>query len=44
MELQKLSNKFPGLHVYTGMIDSKVDEKGYIVPELGDAGDISFAT
>lgn len=42
--LQKLSNKFPGLHVYAGMIDSEVDEKGYIVPGLGDAGDRSFAT
>uniref|UniRef100_A0ACD5TFR8 Uncharacterized protein n=1 Tax=Avena sativa TaxID=4498 RepID=A0ACD5TFR8_AVESA len=42
--LTKLSNKFPGLHVYSGMIDSEVDEKGYIVPGLGDAGDRSFAT
>ncbi|KAK1697690.1 hypothetical protein QYE76_014387 [Lolium multiflorum] len=42
--LTKLSNKFPGLHVYAGMIDSEVDEKGYIVPGLGDAGDRSFAT
>ncbi|XP_052155957.1 uracil phosphoribosyltransferase [Oryza glaberrima] len=42
--LQKLSNKFPGLHVYTGTIDSEVDERGFIVPGLGDAGDRSFAT
>ena len=42
--LQKLSNKFPGLHVYAGMIDSEVDERGYIVPGLGDAGDRSFNT
>ncbi|CAM0955231.1 unnamed protein product [Alopecurus aequalis] len=42
--LTKLSNKYPGLHVYAGMIDSEVDEKGYIVPGLGDAGDRSFAT
>ncbi|KAJ1263192.1 hypothetical protein BS78_09G165200 [Paspalum vaginatum] len=42
--LQKLSNKFPGLHVYTGTIDSEVNEKGFIVPGLGDAGDRSFAT
>ncbi|CAN1767824.1 hypothetical protein LINPERHAP1_LOCUS10413 [Linum perenne] len=26
--LQKLSEKFPGLHVYTGIIDPKVNEKG----------------
>ncbi|KAJ8450165.1 hypothetical protein Cgig2_033359 [Carnegiea gigantea] len=27
--LQKLSEKFPGLHVYTGTIDEVVNEKGY---------------
>ncbi|KAL6609870.1 hypothetical protein ACP70R_039839 [Stipagrostis hirtigluma subsp. patula] len=42
--LQKLSTKFPGLHVYTGIIDPEVNEKGFIVPGLGDAGDRSFAT
>ncbi|KAM0948326.1 putative uracil phosphoribosyltransferase [Dioscorea sansibarensis] len=42
--LQKLGNKFPGLHVYTGMIDPVVNEKGFIVPGLGDAGDRSFGT
>ncbi|OEL20395.1 Uracil phosphoribosyltransferase [Dichanthelium oligosanthes] len=42
--LQKLNNKFPGLHVYTGIIDPEVNEKGFIVPGLGDAGDRSFAT
>ncbi|KAG2627073.1 uracil phosphoribosyltransferase-like [Panicum virgatum] len=42
--LQKLNNKFPGLHVYTGTIDPEVNEKGFIIPGLGDAGDRSFAT
>ncbi|XP_064941916.1 uracil phosphoribosyltransferase isoform X2 [Musa acuminata AAA Group] len=42
--LQKLSKKFPGLHVYAGMIDSVVNEKGFIIPGLGDAGDRSFGT
>ncbi|KAM1353058.1 hypothetical protein TB2_032283 [Malus domestica] len=42
--LQKLSEKFPGLHVYTGIIDPTVNEKGFIVPGLGDAGDRSFGT
>ncbi|KAJ6742201.1 URIDINE KINASE [Salix viminalis] len=42
--LQKLSEKFPGLHVYTGIIDPTVNDKGFIVPGLGDAGDRSFAT
>ncbi|XP_020244319.1 uracil phosphoribosyltransferase [Asparagus officinalis] len=42
--LEKLSKKFPGLRVYTGMIDPVVNEKGFIVPGLGDAGDRSFGT
>ncbi|KAJ0979561.1 hypothetical protein J5N97_015035 [Dioscorea zingiberensis] len=42
--LQKLGTKFPGLQVYAGMIDPVVNEKGFIVPGLGDAGDRSFGT
>ncbi|KAL2509584.1 Uracil phosphoribosyltransferase [Forsythia ovata] len=42
--LQKLSEKFPGLHVYAGIIDPTVNEKGFIIPGLGDAGDRSFGT
>ncbi|KAK9920583.1 hypothetical protein M0R45_029135 [Rubus argutus] len=42
--LQKLSENFPGLHVYTGIIDPIVNEKGFIIPGLGDAGDRSFGS
>ncbi|ERN08059.1 uracil phosphoribosyltransferase isoform X1 [Amborella trichopoda] len=42
--LQKLSETFPGLHVYTGTIDPTINEQGFIVPGLGDAGDRSFGT
>ncbi|THU49116.1 hypothetical protein C4D60_Mb06t06150 [Musa balbisiana] len=42
--LRKLSQKFPGLHVYTGIVDPILNEKGFIVPGLGDAGDRSFGT
>ncbi|KAG0558267.1 hypothetical protein M758_10G013600 [Ceratodon purpureus] len=42
--LKLLSEKFPGLRVYVGMIDEELNEKGYIVPGLGDAGDRSFGT
>lgn len=42
--LQKLSEKFPGLRVYAGMIDPTVNEQGFIIPGLGDAGDRSFGT
>lgn len=42
--LEKLNEKFPGLHVYTGTIDPIVNERGFIVPGLGDAGDRSYGT
>ncbi|KAK9813260.1 hypothetical protein WJX72_011584 [[Myrmecia] bisecta] len=42
--LQKLSEKYPGLKVYTAMIDAELNDKGYIVPGLGDAGDRAFGT
>ncbi|KAJ4751208.1 Uracil phosphoribosyltransferase [Rhynchospora pubera] len=42
--LEKLSRKFPGLLVYTAMIDPVVNDKGFIVPGLGDAGDRCYGT
>ncbi|MCO5554270.1 hypothetical protein L7F22_007798 [Adiantum nelumboides] len=42
--LKLLGERFPGLRVYTGVIDPSLNEKGYIVPGLGDAGDRSFGT
>lgn len=42
--LTALSERFPGLRVYAAMIDEVVNEKGYIVPGLGDAGDRAFGT
>jgi uracil phosphoribosyltransferase len=34
----------PDVPVYTAAIDEKLDEHGYIVPGLGDAGDRMFGT
>jgi uracil phosphoribosyltransferase len=34
----------PDVHVYTASIDSHLNEKGYIVPGLGDAGDRMYGT
>ncbi|MCG6134242.1 MAG: uracil phosphoribosyltransferase [Nostoc sp. LLA-1] len=42
--LQKLSAAYPGLIVYTATIDEIVNDQGYIVPGLGDAGDRIFGT
>lgn len=42
--LKLLGEKYPGLKVYTAMIDPELDARGYIVPGLGDAGDRAFGT
>lgn len=42
--LQKLNNAYPGLVVYAAAIDETLNEQGYIVPGLGDAGDRTFGT
>jgi hypothetical protein len=33
-----------GLKVFSAMIDPEINDKGYIVPGLGDAGDRAFGT
>ena len=42
--LSVLSDKYPGLRVYTAMIDEELNDQGYIIPGLGDAGDRAFGT
>lgn len=42
--LQKLSQNYPGLNIYTAIIDEGLNSRGYIVPGLGDAGDRAFGT
>lgn len=42
--LQKLAEAYPQLVIYTGMIDEGLNESGFIVPGLGDAGDRTFGT
>jgi len=34
----------PDVHIYTGAIDDHLDDHGYIVPGLGDAGDRLYGT
>lgn len=34
----------PDVDIYTAAVDSHLDEKGYIIPGLGDAGDRLFGT
>jgi uracil phosphoribosyltransferase len=42
--LTRMSEKFEGMRVYTAMIDAEVNDQGFIVPGLGDAGDRCYAT
>ena len=42
--LSVLSDKYPGLRVYAAMIDEELNDQGYIIPGLGDAGDRAFGT
>lgn len=32
----------PAVHIWVGTIDAELNDKGYIVPGLGDAGDLAF--
>ena len=42
--LQRLSEAYPQVSIYTAAVDKCLDENGYIRPGLGDAGDRIFGT
>ena len=42
--IKKLQEVHPDVEIYTSAVDEKLNEKGYIVPGLGDAGDRIFGT
>ncbi len=42
--LSLLERTHPDVELYTAAIDERLDERGYIVPGLGDAGDKIFGT
>ena len=42
--VKKLHNAQPDIDIYTASLDEKLNENGYIVPGLGDAGDRLFGT
>lgn len=39
-----VADKYPDIPIYTASLDEKLNEKAYIVPGLGDAGDRLFGT
>ncbi|MEK5039952.1 uracil phosphoribosyltransferase [Sporosarcina sp. FSL K6-3457] len=42
--VKAMTEAHPDVDVYIAALDEKLDEKGYIVPGLGDAGDRLFGT
>ncbi|MEO9571804.1 MAG: uracil phosphoribosyltransferase [Polaribacter sp.] len=43
--IEFIKDKFPeNTHLWIAAIDKKLNDKGYIVPGLGDAGDLAFGT
>lgn len=42
--VQKLEETYPEVEIFCGKIDEKLNENGYILPGLGDAGDRIFGT
>ena len=40
--IQTVRKKYPTLPIFTASVDAKVNERGFIVPGLGDAGDRLF--
>ena len=42
--IKHIQELFPDVDIYAGALDDHLNEKGYIVPGLGDAGDRIFGT
>ena len=42
--IKAVTESHPDVDIYAGAVDSHLNERGYIVPGLGDAGDRIFGT
>ncbi|HEY9745094.1 MAG TPA: uracil phosphoribosyltransferase [Oculatellaceae cyanobacterium] len=42
--IEHLSQQHPGVRIYTAAVDERLNDRAYIVPGLGDAGDRTFGT
>lgn len=42
--VKAIEDKFPDVDIYLAALDDKLNDQGYIVPGLGDAGDRIFGT
>jgi uracil phosphoribosyltransferase len=42
--IRKVQDAYPEVSIWAGDIDRKLNEKGYIIPGLGDAGDLAYGS
>jgi len=42
--IKRITDKHPDVDIYCASVDERLNEKGYILPGLGDAGDKIFGT
>jgi uracil phosphoribosyltransferase len=42
--IKRIQDKYPDVDIYCASVDERLNEKGYILPGLGDAGDKIFGT
>ncbi|WP_457621686.1 uracil phosphoribosyltransferase [Persephonella sp.] len=42
--LKRIAEKHPDIRVYIAQIDERLNDQGYIIPGIGDAGDRAFNT
>src|SRR5260370_28145057 len=42
--IEKFHGQHPEVHIWTAAVDSHLNDHGYIIPGLGDAGDRMFGT
>ncbi len=42
--IRTVQKKYPRVPIFTAAVDDKLNERGFIVPGLGDAGDRLFGT
>ncbi|BBE30499.1 uracil phosphoribosyltransferase [Tepiditoga spiralis] len=42
--VKEVLDKYPDIEIYTAALDEKLNDKAYIIPGLGDAGDRLFRT
>ena len=40
--IKTIEENYPDVQIFAGALDKELNKKGYIIPGLGDAGDLAF--